>query len=478
MVEQTERPAAGRASHQEGSAAFVVVLFLLGCLLRAPALPLPVSGDDAQLATWGAWLGEERGWGAPEGPRQGPLLPVLLAVPVAAGAPATPAIRWLDLLLGAAIAPLAFVLARRLGTARDPAIWTGLLVALHPALVAFAGGVATGSAALVCVLLLASLRLLLAVSPRSRRGGLFLGALLPLADPLAAVYVPGLTAVFAHREPALRMRIGGGVLALVCFLLAPWPAVDAAIGFGHRLLGLIVLWAPAAALVLLCPNVPRGLWALWRAEPDRRWPARIWIIGAALHIAALLVLPLANGFRWGTGVFSVGLALLPLVLLAGVRGVKQPSSWRRPRVALLVALPIAVFLVSGPFQAWLSDTDPPRAGRLHLLKRATDRAVEIAGPEGWVGLDLGAGQGWTAERLRDRMPGVRAGTIGGRVAGEPETVGGGALPLEELPAGARLAVVTPRREIEEVSTYGGRGIYLQEIVETLGPWMVLSVRRP
>jgi hypothetical protein len=99
-----------------------------------------------------------------------------------------------------------------------------------------------------------------------------------------------------------------------------------------------------------------------------------------------------------------------------------------------------------------------------------------------VALDLPPQADAPASRLLD-LAGSR---LAGRLPPEPDAPAPDpslarvpVLPVEDLPSGVSIGVVTAfRSEIPEVVTLGGRGIYVQEAVARSGPWLVLRVRRP
>jgi hypothetical protein len=170
------------------------LLFLVGVLLRAPSLALPLGPSDAGGALASDDLAHRR-W--PDFHGHGPLLPLLLTVPVAVGAPAVGALRVVGLLLGALAPLLLHRLALRLGFVSRAAALAGLLLALHPVLVAHAGGPEAGAQGLALVLLLLAGIRLLARAGGTHRLTLTCALLATLAWPgagpyLVAVAVPAL----------------------------------------------------------------------------------------------------------------------------------------------------------------------------------------------------------------------------------------------------------------------------------------------
>ncbi|MDF1703061.1 MAG: hypothetical protein P1V36_18080, partial [Planctomycetota bacterium] len=87
----------------------LTALFLLAFLMRTPLLGLPLEGESARLAGAADRLADGEGaWCR----GQAPLVPALVAgLSRGFGVRPTPALRWLDALAAAALAPLAWALA-------------------------------------------------------------------------------------------------------------------------------------------------------------------------------------------------------------------------------------------------------------------------------------------------------------------------------------------------------------------------------
>jgi hypothetical protein len=446
----------------------LALLFVLGLVLRLPVLGLPLAGESAALATRAARMGAETAWGLDAVDHRGPLLPLLLAVPTAAGASPTAALRAVDALLGALLAPLACALALALGLGRRTAGWAGVLLTAHPLLALGAGGALAGTGALATALLLSGLLLLGRDGPRGRRVGLLLVLLLPLAEPPCLVYLPFLVALWSLREPSRRWRIAGLVLAVAALAATPLAGRGVDGSVGARLLACATLWVPAACLVGLLPFLPWGLAATWRTAGRARWVARAWLGGAALHVLLLLLLRAPPGFAFGWEGLVTGMPLVPLAVLLGVHGLERLAPARRRTVVrgvLGVGLAASVFLVVGPLETWLLPGATPPAGRLWRLGRVVAAAGEAAGATGWVAFDVAPVlDAYEVKRLGDRLGDRRSGPLD-------------ALPLSDL--ADDLAIVTRYRpQVLDVVTLGGRGIYRQAAVLRLGPWLVLRASRP
>lgn len=298
--------------------------------------------------------------------------------------------------------------------------------------------------------------------------GLLLVVLLPLAEPACAVYLPFLVGAWATREPSRRWKVAGLLLALLALVGTPFPTRFFDGHVGARLLAFALEWAPVAGLVGLLPFVPAGALRAWRLEGVSGFVVRAWLAGAALHVLLLLLLPAPPGFAFGWEGLTVGLPLVVLVVTLGVDGLGRLETLRRRRVARVLlgaAVAASLFLVIGPLETWLLPGSTPPAGRLWRLARVVERAGETAGADGWVAFDVGSALGpYETERLADLVPGHRAGAL--------ET-----LPLGDLDG--NLALVTRfRPQMLDVVTLGGRGIYRQEAVLRLGPWLVLRASRP
>jgi len=213
------------------------------------------------------------------------------------------------------------------------------------------------------------------------------------------------------------------------------------------------------------PFLPGGIRRLWRGDDVF---ARAWLAGAGLHALLLVLLPTPPGFSFGWSGLAVAVPLVPLAVVLGVAGVEHLGAprWRVLSRGLLgLAVATSLFLVIGPLETWVLPTETPPAGRLWRLGRVVAEAEAAAGPQGWVAFDVSPPlDAHETERLGDL---VRDRPSGGLDA------------LELTEHDADVAIVSRfRPELLDVVTLGGRGIFRQEAVLRLGPWLVLRASRP
>ena len=448
--------------------ALSVLLLLVGLLLRVPSLTLPLGPVDAALAVAGEDLAAEH---AADLQGHGPLLPVLLMVTTASGLPAGLTLRVLTLLVGALLPLLAHRLALRLGFTARAAALAALLLALHPVLVAHAGGPEAGAAgpALAC-LLLGLLRLARGAGG-TQRGALVLLALAPLLHPAAWPFLVPLSILCLAAEPGGRGRALLGALAAGAFAAGLLRGPGAGGGPAAALL----VGLPAAGLLLLLPFAGPGLLRLLPEAHAQRplWTA--WLGGAALHLLLLAAGVLRPGVRAAWDGLGPVLLLAPPLVLLGVQGLATLGRAWRLRVeagTLLLSLAAALLLGLAPAQARLLPEDSADAGRLHSLREALRMAAREAGASGWVALDLGEG---TAVEARAARPWL----AGRSLLITPASGGPSAPPAGWSEGGPRtLALVTRAPEPGGTTTLGGLGIFLQERAGSSGPYTVLRVRRP
>ncbi|MFV1958040.1 MAG: hypothetical protein ACC662_01370, partial [Planctomycetota bacterium] len=316
-----------RASGDGGGVLLHVALLLLtGLLLRLPVLDLPLGGEAATIATQGERLATGEGSTVPSGPV---LMPLLLAPAIGLGANPTAAFRWLDVVLGLSLAPLLLLLGRTLGAPRGTK-WAAWLVALHPAVLSGAGGADAGTAGLVGFLVLAALGRLGSPRVGPRRLGAAIAILLPLADPVAAVYLPGLLAYAVLREPRRAVTVLLLAIGLTVVLFTPLPAwgLAGASTPASRLVVFALQWVPVATLAFLLAGLARGVARLGRG------PARAllgaWGVGAVLHVFVVLVLPLAPPrLLFGGAALVTAVPVVPLLVLAGSVGLAAAPRRRR-----------------------------------------------------------------------------------------------------------------------------------------------------
>jgi len=444
------------------------LLFLVGVLLRLPSLALPLGASDAALAVAADELGRAR-W--PDLHGHGPLLPLLLALPVAAGASAVVALRLLGVLLGA-LAPLLFHrLALRLGLDGRAAALAGLLLALHPVLIAHAGGPEAGAQGLALVLLLVAGLRVVGNGEGTRRTPFLFALLATLAWPAAAPYLL-LVAVWAlAAERGWKAR--AAVIAPVALALG--LALYAGSGKAAGPIALLALALPALGLVVLLPAIGVGwLRLLRRLDPSRRFLAG-WSSAVLLHAVLLGTGLLRPGSVWGWEAAAPTVLLAPFLVLCAVEGLAALARGWRLRLgfaALAFALLAALLAGLGPAQAGLLGGHLGPAGRQHDLGVAARLAQREAGPAGWVALDLG----------RERLDEARALALwlGERTLVTPESGGPTSAP-EGWPLGGppSLALLTASEPAPgQVTTLGGFGIFAQEHAGRSGPYHVLRVRRP
>ena len=445
-------------------------------LARTPTLVLPLEGRSARLASVADDMGHERAF-ALRG--FAPLLPMMLSVPVAAGAPATQALRVVDTLLGTLVAPLLCLLALRLGLARRTALTAGLLSAIHPLLLLGAGGVAPGTGSLMVAMLLAGLCSILASSPGPRRVGGALALILPLADPTGFVYMPALLVAWLVVEPAGRVRTMATALAVGMLLFGP---AIADLGLrGHARLdgpGALVAFA-LATLVVLAPFVLRGLRDLATLAGRPGFVARLWILAGAAHLLALVV---GYGSRDPTlSTLARALALLPLLVLACTAGLQTAAAPIRrwaPRTAVLLAAGLGAWSVAGGLQTKLLPGHEGRAGRLHLLRTALDAAADAAGRNGWIVLALADTGGDEQASLADLKPAHWTWSRGPRADAEEAVRRPLPFPAAAFEPGQSFAVLADARTARGVATFGGAGIFHQDLVRQIGPYVILRARKP
>jgi len=439
-------------------------LFVLALAARLPTLGLPLEGDSAVLASVADQLGHDRGW---EFAGHAPFLPIAASVLVASGVPATAALRWVDALLAALLAPLLLLLLRRLAVPRPQALAAGLLLSLHPLALVAAGGVQPGASSAVAAVLLAALTALLSDRAGVRRVGALATLLLVTTDAAALVYVPGLLWVYARREAAPRFQsavlVLGSVALVAAVLLGGSP-----LGGSRPEPGTAAAWLALAGLGVLLPSVPFGVRDLWRSGSA----ARAWLLGGA---AAVLLAVLGGPVS--------GPALLAMVLAAGVAGAPRVYAHLAPRIVVAAfggAVLVSAWFVFGGVQAHFSGAAPRAAGRLHLLRTALESAAEAAGEGGWIVLavaeDRPAEQASLADLLPNHWTWTRRAAPENRAAADLRRLL--VFPAGALEAGRSVAVLAEAGRSGGIETFDGAGIYEQELVRQIGPYVVLRARRP
>lgn len=462
-----------------------VALAMAGLLLRLGVLDMPLFGAGAEVARAVRAIAAEGvvSFSATSGMTS--VLPAWLLALTGLGASA--ALRVVEVLAAAALAPLVFVLLARAGLARQQALWIALVVLLQPALALWVGGpLAAGYGVASLLLVLGWTR---ALRPertadgrgRSVWGQALLVAAMSLAAPLGLLHAAAWLVLGFTRRPR---RESLGLLAIVvgaAFLPGAWPgpAFAAAGGDGTGTGRLAAVAWPAGLLVLL--GVPTALGLLLRRH---RGPVAVALSLAlvAAHGVAAVRSPATDG-SW------LAWLILPLVG-ASVLGAWGISSWGsassgrhalgrgrarwfgRALVACSAIATVALLLpVPLPFLAPGHETAMVE-GRWRA--RATRLAGDAAGEGGLVAFD---GQGSPAETasMADGLWGAVPAYSLASTASRP-----GLLPTleaETLDPGLYVGLVAPRGVHGAVSTLGGSALFRFHVVAVLGPHAVLRGRR-
>lgn len=306
--------------------------------------------------------------------RHGPVLPALLAVPLAVGG--VLGARLLILLAAALLAWRTLALSLRAGLA-PPGV-----VLLAWSAFAFAPPVLVYSS-LVWVEIPAALALVVALEAAGRRKAVFVGALvfLPLLKlRLAPVALGALLASGRRRGGLKRGALGLGVALAVLFvsyrmwlgnalgLHRPEELVEAFARPGRAALGLLGIVVDSSFGLL--PAAP--LWALafvGLAVAARQRPATV-IDAALVGLPYLLLLaPRIEWFGGWSPPFRYPLVLLPVgvpFLAAGIHALRRSRARWSITTLAVVTLLLAALWVAQPGQAWnFAD------GRSHLLDTAS-----------------------------------------------------------------------------------------------------------
>lgn len=494
--------------------AFAALLALCGALLvRLPALSLPLEGDGVAQGALAQSIATGKGFaidGVPDGSRA-PLWPVVIAIPVASGATVTGAERTTGWLLGALSAALLVLVGARLFGSTLSIASLAALAAAHPALSLSVGGLYAGPDAISSVLALAAILCGVSEGSRARRAALLLAGLLPLCRYDLLPFAVAAAVVGSARASGTSSRVG--VLAATLGPTLLWLLRGAfvhASGFawalaplGQALSNLLViagLVLPAAGLGVLWLFAPRGLADLWsRGSPDRG-VLRGWMLGCVAHLLLVVCLATPSGrddraLSFAASSLRAGVAVVPLVVIAGLAGLGRVEG--RTRTVLegtVVGLSVllSVLLLSGRLQRALP-FGPSGAGRLHLVGEAYDAAVEDAGKDGWIAVDLGPSvEDGVEVFLGDRAPTHRTGVIAAPLARRPGSFPRPpVLPLvDEMPKKGRAILVTDRVLEGVIYTgdrpdlmVGGQGIFHRVLLREvgggrLGTLTLHEVRRP
>ena len=117
---------------------------------------------------------------------------------------------------------------------------------------------------------------------------------------------------------------------------------------------------------------------------------------------------------------------------------------------------------------------------LQFLREALDSAAETAGDRGWIVLAVAEDRPAEQASLADLAPNHWTWSRR-RVAPGPASDSLRRLrvfPAANFQTGRSFAVVAPAGQSSAIETFGGAGIYEQELVRQIGPYVVLRARRP
>jgi hypothetical protein len=486
----TGAAARGGGGPARGVLAAALISFVLAAAVRAPSLSLPIEGDAVAYGALARSLASGEGFtidGAAHD-RYPPLWPAAVSVVVAAGVPVTTAERALALVLGSLAAALAAVAAGRLARGAASPLLAGALVAVHPSLALFAGGLVPGSEALAIVLVLLFAVLSASPSRGARAAGALCAALLPLARLDAIPFALAAAALLWTRGRGTGAGLGRLVPPLLVLLpAAAWVAravvlSGSLLGAGYaahapslarvpkNLLVLGGLVLPAAGLVVLWPFVPRGVRALREAGGDAWTASRAVLLAAAAQVALLAVFagPTAAGdgaLSFSSGALRFAAVAVPLVAIAavaGLAGAGEALARRAAGAALLGATLASVFLVAPEAQRRLP-IPPLAASRLADLRDAFRAAVALSQPGDWIAVRLAprTNQGVEVFLADAGAPGRRVGVLSERAPPRGLFPRAAVLPLaRELPTERRVWLLTDE-EVPEgpIYTAGGQGIF-------------------
>ena len=371
------------------------VLGLAGLALRLQALALPLAAQGADVAAAARALAE----GVIAPPPHGGYLQACLALPaVLLGLDATLAVRALDVLAGAALAPLLVLLASAWRAPAQRAWLLGLLALLHPAWLVSAGGVQATGAGIACALMFGAWLAQARHLKRTRTG---LALALVAASPWGIVHAFALVLPLGPHARTLRAWV------------APVAAVALALALPGMVLGTssVELWSGQPLVLALAVLVAGPLLLGLPLGPRRALRAEA-LSGGRLTLVVLACVLHAIGLFWHPSWLEAGpLALAPLLvgwcLLFGARGVEAlgPARARTLRWVTLVGFALVAVPVVAPFLGRLL---PPhlelRATRLRRLAEALEVARDVSADSKWVGcaLDLTPAE---AASLADRCKG-------------------------------------------------------------------------
>jgi hypothetical protein len=177
------------------------------------------------------------------------------------------------------------------------------------------------------------------------------------------------------------------------------------------------------------------------------------------------------------------LPLTPLLVLACAAGLGAWSSrWGRrvTRGALAGAALAALWVVWGGLQVALAPVTPGPAGRLHRLRSAVREAADAAGANRWIVLAIAEGRHAEQCSLADLNPdhwtwAHREDGDGDREAALRRLR---PFPAAAFESGQSVIVVAEAGASGAVHTFDGAGIFHQEVLRQVGPYVVLRARRP
>ncbi|MGE0193285.1 MAG: hypothetical protein AB7T63_14715 [Planctomycetota bacterium] len=452
-----------------GGGAVLAALAVAGLLVRAEAFHLPLSGAGAEVAAATRGLAEAR-LAAPPG---GGLLTAWLAfLPHVAGLSATTAVRLVETLAGAALAPLAAVLARRTGARGATAVVVGLLTLLHPSLSIAAGGAADHGLALAALLFTAAILRRDAPGLVEARQVGVAGALVSVGAPYGLLAAVPLLVHHARRETSPTLRWLPGAVSLLAFALLPGAR-------GTSLSGLGAVEALVALVLVAAGPLAFGLLPALSGAPGL--PGRVlgWgslAAAALLYGLADLVAPAVPG----AGPLAVAPLVIPLLLVLGARGLARvgPVWASRARLVTLALGALATLLLAVPAagRLWPAGAEST-AARARWLERAAELAAEAAGPGGLVAFAAPASEAERASAADGLPGGVEAVSEG---ASGDERRAGHLKAFDALAFDAQrtLGLVARVGTLGPVHALGGGAVLFRFTeVKTFGPYVVLRARR-
>lgn len=456
-------------SRPAGGGAVLAALALAGLVVRAEAFHLPLLGAGADVAAATRGLAEAR----LAAPAAGGLLTAWVALLAdALGLSATTAVRLVETLAGAALAPVTAVLARRVGARGATAVVVGLLTLFHPSLSIAAGGAATHGLALATLVF--TLALLRRDAPgllAARQVGAA-GLLVALGAPHGALAAVPLLMHHARRESSPTLRWAPAALAALAFAVLPGARGTQLFGAG--------VGASLLALVLVVAG-PLGAGVPFALRGSQAARGRIigWggtVSAALVYVVAELLAPAAPS----AGPLAVAPLVVPLLLVVGARGIARFGPvWASQLRLLTLALGAATTLMLAVPAAGrlLPPGSETAAARARWLERATELAAEAAGPGGLVAFAAPGSEAERASAADDLPPGLEA--VSERRSGEERAAGHlKAFEAPSFDAERTLGVVAPVGVFAPVQALGdGAVLFRFTAVQTFGPFAVLRGRR-